>query len=151
MQRWLEAVAGERLDPPARLGRGPDSERTAGPEQAQLAGSPEAVWLTAESLGDADPAPAAHPDRPAVFVFDELLLARLRLSGLRLVFLAECLADLARRRTVEMYRGDPVEVLTGRALAVTHTPCPDSRSAPRGWTSLPGTRGPGCAVRPVGR
>ncbi len=59
-----------------------------------------------------------------MFVFDEPLLARLRLSGLRLVFLAECLADLARRRTVEVYRGDPVEVLTGRALAVTHTPVP---------------------------
>jgi len=36
------------------------------------------VWLTAESLGDADPALAAHADLPAVFVFDEPLLARLR-------------------------------------------------------------------------
>ena len=124
VQRWPEAVAGERLDPPERLGRDLDPERTAGPEQPQLAGSPVAVWLTAESLGDADPALAAHPDRPAVFVFDEPLLARLRLSGLRLVFLAECLADLAQRRTVAVYRGDPVEVLAGRPLAVTHTPVP---------------------------
>ena len=82
------------------------------------------MWLTAESLGDADPALAAHPDRPVVFVFDEPLLARLRLSGLRLVFLAECLADLAQRRPVEVHRGDPVAVLAGRPLAVTHTPVP---------------------------
>jgi deoxyribodipyrimidine photo-lyase len=124
VQRWPEAVVGERLDPPERLGRDPDPERTAGPEQPRVTGSPEAVWLTAESLGDDDPALAAHPDVPAVFVFDEPLLARLRLSGLRLVFLAECLADLAQRRPVEVHRGDPTAVLAGRSLAATHTPVP---------------------------
>jgi deoxyribodipyrimidine photo-lyase len=35
-----------------------------------------------------------------VFVFDEPLLDRLRLSSKRLVFLVETLADLAGRRTV---------------------------------------------------
>jgi deoxyribodipyrimidine photo-lyase len=69
------------------------------------------VWLTAESLGDDDPALAAHPDLPAVFVFDAPLLARLRLSGKRLVFLTETLADLAERRDLEVHVGDPVEVL----------------------------------------
>jgi deoxyribodipyrimidine photo-lyase len=85
---------------------------------------PDAVWLTAESLGDDDPAVAAHPDLPAVFVFDEGLLARLRLSSMRLVFLTETLADLATRREVELHRGSPGDVLRGRPVAVTFAPVP---------------------------
>jgi len=85
---------------------------------------PEAVWLTAESMGDADPALAAHPDLPAVFVFDEPLLARLRLAPRRLVFLVEHLSDLAARRPVEVWLGSPVTVLADRAVAVTFTPVP---------------------------
>ena len=88
---------------------------------------PEAVWLTAESLGDSDPALAANPDLPAVFVFDEPLLAELRLSSKRLVFLAETLGELAARRPVELHLGEPVEVLTGRRLAATFTPVPGWR------------------------
>ena len=85
---------------------------------------PEAVWLTAESLGGDDPALVARGDLPVVFVFDELLLARLRLSAKRLVFLTETLADLATRRTVEVWRGDPSAVLSGRRLTVTAAPVP---------------------------
>ena len=86
--------------------------------------SPEAVWLTAESMGDADPALAAHPDLPAVFVFDEPLLARLRLAPRRLVFLVEHLGDLAARRPVEVWLGSPAAALADRAVAVTFTPVP---------------------------
>lgn len=86
--------------------------------------APDVVWLTAESMGDADPALAAHPDLPAVFVFDEPLLARLRLAPRRLVFLAEHLSDLATRRPVEVWLGSPVAVLADRAVAVTFTPVP---------------------------
>jgi deoxyribodipyrimidine photo-lyase len=82
------------------------------------------VWLTAESLGDDDPALAADPDRPAVFVFDAPLLRRLRLSGKRLVFLAESLGDLAARRPLEVRRGAVDEELAGRSLAATWTPVP---------------------------
>ena len=92
----------------------------AGPVRAEVVGSPEAVWLTAESLGDTDPALLAHPDLPAVFVLDEPLLARLRLSGKRLVFLAETLAGLG----AEVRLGDPVSELAGRPLAATWTPVP---------------------------
>jgi deoxyribodipyrimidine photo-lyase len=81
-----------------------------------------------ESLGDDDPALAAHPELPAAFVFDEALLHRLALSAKRLVFLAECLGDLARRRPVEVYRGDPVEVLAEREVAATFTPVPGWRT-----------------------
>jgi deoxyribodipyrimidine photo-lyase len=70
---------------------------------------------------------SAHPDVPVIFVFDEALLVRLRLTGKRLVFLAECLADLATRREVEIWRGDPVDVLSGGGVATTYAPVPGWR------------------------
>ncbi len=118
-----------RVDPDPRLRSDPDPQATAGPRRVEPAGRPDTVWLTAESLGDVDPALAANPGLPAVFVFDAPLLARLRLSGKRLVFLAETLADLAVRYPLEVWRGDPAEVLAGRRLAVTFTPVP-------GWRRL---------------
>ncbi len=106
------------------LAADPDPGRTAGPATTVVTGAPEAVWLTAESLGAEDPALAAHPDLPVVFVFDEPLLARLRLASKRLVFLAETLAELAADRTVEVHLGHPAAVLAGRQVAVTYTPVP---------------------------
>ena len=85
------------------------------------------MWLTGESLGDADRALVAHPDVPAVFCFDEPLLSRLMLSGKRLVFLVETLADLATRRPVEIRRGRVADELAGRRLAVTFAPVPGFR------------------------
>lgn len=96
----------------------------AGPDCAQVDGSPEQVWLTAESLGARDPALCAWPGVPAVFVFDEPLLDRLRLSAKRLVFIAETLAELAEDRPLRILRGDPVAELAGTALAVTYAPVP---------------------------
>lgn len=113
------------VDP--RIRRDDDVAATAGPRQPEPSGTPEAVWLTAESLGDDDPALQALPGLPAVFVLDEALLTRLRLAPPRLVFLAQCLADLAERRAVEVWRGDPIAVLAGRALAATYTPVPGWR------------------------
>ena len=127
IEAWPDAPAGARVDPDPRMKADPDPTGTAGPAEAEHRGDPEAVWLTAESLGDADPALTAHPELPAVFVFDEPLLARWRLSGKRLVFLAETLADLATRRDVEVHRGPPADVLAGRRLAATFTPVPGWR------------------------
>lgn len=111
----------------ARIRRDDQLALTAGPREPELTGVPETVWITAESLGDEDPAMGAHPALPTVFVFDEPLLARLRLESTRLVFLAEALADLAQRRPVEVWRGDPVRVLAGRAVATTFAPVPGWR------------------------
>ena len=69
-----------------------DPAATAGPREVERRDEVSRVWLTAESLGDEDPALAANSDLPAVFVFDETLLARLRLTGKRLVFPTECVA-----------------------------------------------------------
>jgi len=128
------------------LGHDPDVAATAGPDRVDVtadatadvtgsatgsatgsdtSSSVEAVWITAESLGDGDPASSAHPDTPVVFVFDEPLLARLRLSAKRLVFIAERLAEM--ERDVEVHLGDPVDVLQGRRLATTFAPVPKWR------------------------
>ena len=126
--------------PEPLLRHDPHQERTAGPatvERIADAPDPIAVWLTAESLGDEDPALAAHPDLTAVFVFDVPLLARLRLHPRRLVLMAETLGDLATRRDVEVWRGDVVATLgpggpATRPLAATVAPVPGwHRIAPR--------------------
>lgn len=88
----------------------------------------DVVWLTAESLGSRDPALVANPDLPVLFVFDEPLLRRLRLSAKRLVFLVETLAELAADRELQLYRGSPVEILADTKPAVTFAPVPGFRS-----------------------
>jgi deoxyribodipyrimidine photo-lyase len=114
-------------EPDPRLRHDTDPQSTAGPVVAEITGDPQLVWITAESLGHADPALVAHPDLPAVFVFDEALLERLRLSSKRLVFLAECLAELAAERELVVWRGSPPAVLAGRAVASTFAPVPGWR------------------------
>lgn len=109
------------------LRRDPDPATTGGPREAVVNGEPTAVWLTAESLGDDDPALRSWPELPVLFVFDEPLLSALRLSAQRLVFLAECLADLGQRRDVRIMRGRPTEILTTESLAVTFAPVPGFR------------------------
>ncbi len=119
-------------DPEPLLRHDPDTEVTAGPTTVErMAGAPqpEVVWLTAESLGDADPALAANPGLPAVFVFDVALLRRLKLHPRRLIFFAETLGDLATRREVEVRRGDVVTALRDgqTSVAATFTPVPGWR------------------------
>ncbi|NHA67574.1 FAD-binding domain-containing protein [Phycicoccus flavus] len=118
------SATGRVADPDPRLRHDPDPAATAGPREVESGGEPEAVWLTAESLGADDPALAAHPDLPAVFCFDEPLLRRLRLSGKRLVFLAQTLAELGEEREVRLHRGRVGTELAGTRLAVTHAPVP---------------------------
>lgn len=132
---WPRDVATDWAEPSPLLRRDADHEATAGPLVPEGDGPVEAVWLTAESLGDADPALAAHPGATAVFVFDEGYLARLRPMAKRLVFITECLSDLATRRPVQVHRGDPVAVLAGRRVAATYTPVP-------GWRRRAASIGP---------
>ncbi len=108
-----------------------DLAKTQGPSTVDRLDNAEAVWITAESLGEGDAALSAHPNLPAIFVFDEPLLRRLRLSGKRLVFLTEALAELATYRSVEVFIGSPVEILTDRKLATTFTPVPGGHALRR--------------------
>lgn len=99
-----------------------------GPGKPDIRRKPEFVWITAESMGDADPAMRAHPELPVVFVFDEPLLKRLTLSSKRLVFLAESLADLSNRREVVVYLGGPEAIVSDLHPAVTFAPVPGFRT-----------------------
>ena len=114
------------VDPLMR--KDPDLPSTRGPLAQQVHGDPQVVWITAESLGDDDPAMAAWPDLPVVFVFDVSLLTRLRLAAHRLVFLTECLADLATRRPVRIWRGHAGAMLGRTPLATTFAPVPGWRT-----------------------
>ncbi len=131
IREWPDDPPLAPVDMDPRLQSDPDVGRTAGPEQAELYSTPDAVWLTAESLGDGDPALAAHPRLPAVFVFDLALLSRLRLSSKRLVFMVDRLAELGTLRNLEVYLGDPVRVLAERSLAATFAPVPGWRRRAR--------------------
>jgi deoxyribodipyrimidine photo-lyase len=114
------------VDPLMR--RDEDVEATSGPREPIIDGSADVVWLTAESLGRDDPALRANADLPVVFVFDEPLLRRLRLTYPRLVFLSEALADLALDREVRIYRGSVDETLSDvGSVATTFTPIPGWR------------------------
>ena len=116
-----------------RVRRDPDLAMTSGAAAMSAASgsAPEMVWITAESLGDDDPALTSHPDLPVTFVWDVALLQRLRLSSKRLVFLAQCLADLAERRELVVRVGAPVDELAGIPLAATFAPVP-------GWHRISG-------------
>ena len=120
IEGWPDAEPGPAVQGPD-LGR---AEIPAGPATVQGTGAGERVWLTAESLGVDDPALAADEARPAVFVFDEPLLRTLRLSGKRLVFLAETLGELAAGRPLDVRRGVVTDELAGLALAATWSPVP---------------------------
>ncbi len=127
VEDWPAERALIPVDEDRRLQRDNDPDTTAGPNAVERTREPDAVWLTAESLGDSDPALAAHPELPVVFVFDEPLLRHLRLASKRLVFLTERLAELATAREVEVHLGDPAVLLAGRKLATTFTSVPKAR------------------------
>ena len=112
---------------PVELGRDPHGIRTSGPKHTVETRPADTVWMTAESLGLADPALRAHAELPVVFVFDEALLSGLQLSSKRLVYLTETLAELGQTHQLELHLGDPVEVLADRAVAVTFAPVPGFR------------------------
>ena len=114
----------ERVD---RIHLDPSPAATAGPTGVVTNGTPDAVWVTAESLGHRDPALSAHGHLPVLFVFDEPLLASLRLSSKRLVFLTETLAELGVEHDLQIALGDPVVILADRELAVTFAPVPGFR------------------------
>lgn len=124
---WPEEPVFTEVEVDPRLHRDPDVERTAGPAQVETRSRPDAVWLTAESLGDDDPALDAHPNLPIVFVFDAALLHALQLSSKRLVFLTDRLAELGAQRQLEVHLGNPVEVLAERPVATTFAPVPGWR------------------------
>jgi hypothetical protein len=72
------------------------------------------IWVHGDCLSPRGPAFEAHPGAPAIFVWDDELLRRWRISLKRVVFIYECLLELP----VTIRRGDvAAEVL---AFAAEH-------------------------------
>jgi deoxyribodipyrimidine photo-lyase len=102
----------------------PDINATTGPMVTKTTRAPEVVLLTIDSLGDSDPALATHPELPVVFVFNEAALTKLQLSSKRIYFYLETLQDLAKRRNLTVYLGDPYQFARDNSAAVTYAPVP---------------------------
>jgi deoxyribodipyrimidine photo-lyase len=122
----------------------PHLETTIGPGEVVKKDKPEFVFLTVDSLGDGDPALAAHPDLPVIFIFNESALAKLQLSAKRLGFYLQTLQDLARRRDVKTYLGDPYQFAAENKVALTFAPVPSFKKFhniaeihPYPWFKLP--------------
>ena len=84
---WREQLAGAPVlelptDHPRPPVRSADGAVAAGPDAPVVEGTPEAVWLTAESLGDSDPALCAPRGR-AVAVLRHAPLAGLEVAEVR--------------------------------------------------------------------
>jgi deoxyribodipyrimidine photo-lyase len=102
----------------------PDIAATTGPLVVEENRKPSVVLLTVDSMGDADPALVANPDLPVVFVFNRDALAKLQLSSKRIYFYLETLQDLASRRDLSVYIGDPYQFAADNDVAVTYAPVP---------------------------
>lgn len=112
------------LDQEPLLAFDPSPEFTRGPIAPIQNEKPEMVLLTIESLGDSDPAMVANPALPVAFVFNQESLAKLQLSSKRIYFYLETLQDLASRRDVKVFIGDPVEFAKTHKVSLTHAPVP---------------------------
>ena len=132
IQEFPEEVDLNRIDVDSILEFDPDPENTAGPNTVVKVGNPEHVLLTIDSLGDDDPALRAHPELPAVFVFNTSALHKLQLSSRRIGFYLETLQDLAERRSLQVYLGSPYEFAQQNQVATTFAPVPSFKK----FTSL---------------
>lgn len=102
----------------------PDLSATTGPVQTIRREAPEFVLLTVDSMGDSDPALVSNPHLPVVFVFNQDALAELQLSSKRIFFYLETLQDLAQRRDVRVFLGNPYLFAAENRVAVTYAPVP---------------------------
>lgn len=130
IQSFPDEVEPRQLAREPLLDHDPHPEATAGPSAPVVNGDPEFVLLTVDSLGDADPALAAHPELPAVFVFNEDALRKLQLSARRLGFYLQTLQDLAARRDLRVFLGNPYDFAREYPVAVTFAPVPSVRKMP---------------------
>ena len=127
IQEFPDETALRQLDRDSLLDHDPDVKRTSGPQTLIHNRDPEHVLLTIDSLGDHDPALIAHPNLPVVFVFNEPALTKLQLSSRRIGFYLETLKDLASRRNLSVFLGDPYQFAQENAVAVTYAPVPSFR------------------------
>ena len=108
-------------------------ETNFGPESIKnnIDSKPEFVWMTAESLGDNDPALNYYSNLPAVFIFDKPLLNYLQLSTKRIIFLLDCLRELSNKRSTQVYLDNPIEYLKNKNFACTFAAVPKYKKITR--------------------
>lgn len=136
VENFPEEAQLPRLDKHPLTETDPNPALTAGPMTVIDREKPEAVFLTIESLGDADHAMTANPDLPVVFVFNKPALEKLRLSSKRIVFYLQTLKDLATRRDLNVYLADPAEVIREGKFAVTWAPVPSFQNLEPNFAEL---------------
>lgn len=124
IQNFPDEVTPQQLAKDPLLDNDPDVQATVGPMQVVVHAQPQFVLLTIDSMGDADPALAAHPELPVVFVFNHDALRKLQLSARRIGFYLQTLQDLSKRRDVRVYLGDPYLFAQENPVAVTYAPVP---------------------------
>lgn len=124
IQNFPDESTPRQLEKELLLDSDPNLEKTTGPLTPVKNHEPEFVLLTIDSLGDRDPALAANPDLPAVFVFNESALKKLQLSARRLGFYLETLKDLEQRRELKVFLDDPYSFAQENKVAITHAPVP---------------------------
>ncbi len=124
IQEFPDEIELHQLDRDPLFDHDLDPEKTAGPSTAVKSGSPKYVLLTIDSLGDQDPALVANPELPAIFVFNETALNKLQLSSRRIGFYLQTLQDLATRRDLQVFLGDPYQFARENEVAVTFAPVP---------------------------
>jgi len=127
IQEFPDEIAPHQLERDPLLDRDLDLMKTAGPREVIKVGTPKYVLLTIDSLGDLDPALVANPGIPAIFIFNEAALGKLQLSSRRIGFYLQTLQDLATRREVQVFIGDPYQFAAQNAVAVTFAPVPSFR------------------------
>lgn len=124
IQEFPDESPMRQLESDPILDHDPDLARTTGPVNPMKTAKAEFVLLTIDSLGDSDPALAANPGLPVIFIFNQKALAKMQLSSRRIAFYLQTLADLGSRRQLNVFIGDPHEFTRGHAVAVTHAPVP---------------------------
>lgn len=124
IQEFPDEISPHQLSKDPLLDNDPDLGRTTGPTTPEVNGPAKYVLLTIDSLGDADPALAANPELPVIFIFNEPALAKLQLSSRRIGFYLQTLQDLSARRDLTVYLGDPYAFTKESPVAVTFAPVP---------------------------
>lgn len=124
IQEFPDEYSPHQLEKDPLLDNDPDLARTTGPISPVINTPAKHVLLTIDSLGDNDPALAAHPELPVVFVFNEAALAQLQLSSRRIGFYLQTLQDLSTRRDLTVYIGDPHSFAKENQVAITFAPVP---------------------------
>ena len=124
IQEFPDEFTMHKLERDPILDHDPDLSRTTGPVSPIKTAKAEFVLLTIDSLGDSDPAMAANPDLPVIFIFNQQALAKMQLSSRRIAFYLQTLGDLGSRRQLNVFIGDPYQFSRDHAVAVTHAPVP---------------------------